>query len=244
MTPQKSDDDYRASHLQRGATYDATLAASPFDLYMAEFEQAYLQEIIPRLFPNAPPRYLDFACGTGRITQTVSPLAAETVGVDVSSSMLAEARNKCPAVRFVEVDVTSSAIDLGKFDLLTSFRFFGNAQQELRVAVLRALHDLLRTSGYLIINSHRNPHSIAALLDTVTGGGDHGMDLHYFKLKSLLRNSGFEIVHTRPVGVWMYRHKLLQRADLKSSRQRESFFRHAMFTPFAPDAVVVARKIG
>ena len=239
-------DDYRQSHLQRGATYDATIAADPFDAYMAQFERAYLLDAIPRLFPVAKPRYLDFACGTGRITQTVAPLCAEAVGVDVSPSMLAEARIKCPSVRFVEADITKSTADLGVFDLVTSFRFFGNAQQELRVAVLGALYRLLRPDGYLVINSHRNPQSLAALLNSLTGGGDHGMDLHYFKLKRLLRASGFEIVHSRPVGVWMYRHKLLQFARLGSaqSTRMEALFKHESFTPIAPDAVIVAKKAG
>ena len=245
VNPQDSADDYRHSHLQRGVTYDAALAADPFDTYMAQLERAYLLEVIPSLFPVTRPRYLDFACGTGRITEAVAPLCAEAVGVDVSPSMLAEARGKCPSVKFVESDLTKSQLDLGSFDLVTSFRFFGNAQQDLRVAVLRALHRLLRPNGYLIINSHRNPQSVAALLHAVTGGGNQGMDLNYFKLKRLLGACGFEVVRSRPVGVWMYRYKLMQGTGGEATRfqRRESIFQHPIFTPFAPDAVLVARKV-
>lgn len=242
---QDTAEDYRQSHQQRGGTYDATLAASPFDAYMAQFEREYLIDVIPRLFPGARPRCLDFACGTGRISETVAPLCAETVGVDISPSMLAEARSKCPTVNFIEADLTTSEIDLGTFDLATSFRFFGNAQQELRVAVLQALHRVLRPKAYLIINSHRNPQAISSLLNAATGGDNKGMDLHYFKLRKLLRDCGFQIIHSRPVGVWMYRHKLMQFADLAAtgSRRRESIFKLPIFTPVAPDAVVIARKL-
>jgi ubiquinone/menaquinone biosynthesis C-methylase UbiE len=237
-----ANDDYRQSHLQRGGSYDATLATTPFDAYMAQLEREYLLDAVPSLFPAARPRYLDFACGTGRITQTVAPLAAEAIGVDISPSMLQEAQRKCPSVRFVQADLTRAEVDLGNFDLITSFRFFGNAQDELRVAVLRTLNRLLREGGYLIINSHRNPRSIAATLLRLSGV-DAGLDLHYPKLQRLLREHGFEVARTRPIGAWMYRAKLMA-ADPQSARARrlEALFSHSVFTAFAPDAVVVARK--
>ena len=242
----ESNPDYRYSHLQRGGMYDAAIAADPFDAYMARFERAYLLRVIPRLFPGGPPRYLDFACGTGRITETVAPLCSDTVGVDISASMLAEAHAKCPSAHFIEADLTTSELDIGTFDLATAFRFFGNAQQELRIAVLHALHRLLRPKAYLILNTHRNPRSIAALLNAAAGGGDQGMDLHYSRLRRLLRTCGFEVVSSRPVGVWMFRNKFLLAADFESTRAQrlESIFRHPIFTPIAPDAVIVARRLG
>ena len=99
-------------------------------------------------------------------------------------------------------DITKLEVDLGRFDLVTSFRFFGNAQQELRMAVLLALHRLLRPKAYLSINSHRNPHSIVEIFNSATGGRNQSMDLHYFKLKRLPQASGFAIVHRRPIGVY------------------------------------------
>lgn len=238
-----SGDDYRSSHLERGGKYDATLAAAPFDAYMAQLEQKHLRAMVAKLFATDKPRYLDFACGTGRITATVAPLCAESVGVDISSSMLEEAKSKCPSVRFVHADLTKADVDIGSFDLISSFRFFGNAQADLREAVLRALHRLMRPNGHLIINSHRNPHSIAALLNAATGGSPSGMDLSYFKLKRMLRRCGFEIVKTQPVGVWMYRSSLQATLhDTARAERLEKTFGHALLTPFAPDAIIVARK--
>ena len=46
------------------------------------------------------------------------------------------------------------ALILGLFDLVTSFRFFGNAQDELRSSALAAINRHLRPQGYLIINNH------------------------------------------------------------------------------------------
>lgn len=238
-------EDYSQSHLQRGGTYDEALASVPFDAYMAQLEKEFLLARIPILFPHGKPRYLDFACGTGRIMQTVAPLCSESIGVDVSETMLAEAQMKCPSVQFLQADVTRQDVDLGSFDLITSFRFFGNAQQKLRVAVLEVLHRLLKSDGYLIINSHRNPRSLATMLTRLSGGDYAGVDLHFSGLKRLLRSTGFEIVTTKPIGVWMYRSKLMQdvNADSAHARKMESRFGSALFTPIAPDAVIVARKI-
>ena len=241
----EADEDYRLSHLSRGGTYDATLAAAPFDAYMARFESQHLRRIIPALFPSAAPRYVDFACGTGRITEVVAPLCAEAVGVDVSPEMLQQARRKCPTVRFVQADLTTQTdLDLGRFDLVTAFRFFGNAQQSLRVAAMNAINRLLRVGGCLVINSHRNPHAVAALLLAATGGGTGGMDLSYFKLRSLLRRFGFEMEQVIPVGVWMYRSKLLGMEHPPERAERlEQRFRFPALAPVAPDVIVVARKI-
>ena len=237
----ESGDDYRRSHLSRGDRYDSVLAAAPFDAYMARLEREFLQRTVPALFSTAKPRHLDFACGTGRITEVVAPLSAQTVGVDVSPSMLAQARRKCPGVQFVETDLTRGDADLGTFDLVTAFRFFGNAEDSLRTAVLDAIRRLLRPGGYLVINSHRNPFSLATLLNRVTGGGGEGMDLHLFKLLSLLRRSGFKAEKILPIGAWMYRSKLMSvEHDPDHAARLENRCRSVVFAPIAPDVVIVA----
>jgi SAM-dependent methyltransferase len=234
--------DYRGCHVAKGQVYDSSLAASPFDAYMAKWEARLLTQSVRRLYPNGIPRYLDFACGTGRITQTVAPLARESVGVDISSSMLEMARAKCPETKFVQADLTQEKLDVGTFDLITSFRFFGNAQDELRVAALRAIVDMLRPNGHLVINNHRNPMSIAALLHSATGGS-FGMDLHYFKLKRLLVEHGLKLVEVRPIGFWLFRSRMQASEDLANARSRmERMFGWRMFAPFAPDAFLVAQK--
>lgn len=238
--------DYRDSHVARGATYDAILSETPFDAYMADFERDYLKEAIPRLFPGQVPRYLDFACGTARITQTVAPFAKAAVGVDISPSMLEQARRKCPTVTFVQADLTQGGgAELGKFSLITSFRFFGNAQHDLREAVLRALSGMLEPGGYLVINSHRNPKSLATMLGSLTGLS-HDLDLSFEKLKTLLQSHGLSIVSTRPIGFWMYRAKIMNSAryGTPGARRLESMFSSPAFTPWAPDAVIIAKKTG
>lgn len=235
--------DYRDSHLDRGTSYDSALATTPFDSYMAEFERRHLLAIVPRLFPNGVSRYLDFACGTARITQTVSPFAVETVGVDISPGMLAEARRKCPGVTFIHADLTSESKALGSFDLATSFRFFGNAQPALRDSVLQVLSSLVRPGGYLIINNHRNPRSLAALLNRATGGGRE-MDLTHSKILGLLARHRFRSIEAHPIAAYMYRSRLMAnaRAMDSNSLKLERLFGREFLAPIAPDTIIVAQR--
>lgn len=238
--------DYRQSHLAAGGTYDTELAANSFDSYMNRWEARHLRDIIARNFgAKKVPRCLDFACGTGRITQVVAPLAEQMVGVDVASSMLDVARTKVPAATFVQVDLTTEAPDLGTFDLITSFRFLGNAQEEVRAKALRSLNALQPTGGLLIVNNHRNPHSLANIVARVRGERER-LELSHARLRGLLRRCGYAIRDARPIGAWQWRGALLNAAGSQPVREErlERFFASSLFVPIAPDAVIAAEKIG
>lgn len=238
-----ADGDYRDVHLAKGGQYDANLASYPFDAYMSAWEYRHLPVIIKKHFPNGLERYLDFACGTGRIVSRIAPMARHSSAVDISLTMIDEARKKCPQTEFHLADLTTSDLDIGQFDLITSFRLFGNAQDELREGVLRALTKRLLPGGHLIINSHRNPRAPYALLNRLTGGNSD-MDLHLPKLRSLLQRHGLEIVRLQPIGAWMFRSKLMVSTlpDSPQAIRNEARFGHPMFASIAPDTIVVARK--
>jgi SAM-dependent methyltransferase len=241
--PEIPADDYRLSHLAKGGEYDSQLASQPFSIYMGSREQEILDRLIPSLFPNGIPRYLDFACGTGRISEVVRRYATESVGVDVSETMLAKARLRCPTMSFIRKDVTAEQLSLGQFDLITAFRFFGNAQDELRLSALRAIHTLLADDGYFILNNHRNPWSALALIGRFTGV-DSPVELTALKLRRLLHGAGFRIVSSHGFGAWLVRNRLLEPRFLESSAGRlaERLSRLGLFLPWSPDAIIVARK--
>jgi SAM-dependent methyltransferase len=236
--------DYRTSHLERGVDYDNAIEAAPFDAYMARIERELLREIVPRLFPANVPRYLDFACGTGRITQTIAPLAEVSVGVDISASMLARAQERCPGTEFFEHDLTRASLNLEPVDLVSSFRFLGNAQPELRTAALRAIHGLLAPEGYLIVNNHRNPWSIHNLLLRLRRRAD-GADLTLHALVEAMQDAGFRIVAVYGIGLWVLRHTLHRPAILESSwaRRFEPVSRLPGLGRFCPDVIVVAQRV-
>jgi ubiquinone/menaquinone biosynthesis C-methylase UbiE len=234
--------DYRTSHLEKGEEYDGVLRADPMDTFMAGREAAILRQTVPRLFPRGLNRYLDFACGTGRILSCVGEFARETYGVDVSQSMLEQARQKCPEATLIHADLTRHTESLTRFNLVTAFRFFGNAEDGLRRAVLSALHELLEPGGYLVLNDHRNPWS---LHDILHERGNGPCDLHHLKLRKLLREHGFNVVRTYGIGWWIVldrqnRHSVLQSRWGGALEAVPGAGRLLAFV--CPDAIIVARK--
>ena len=241
LSPQAQD--YRAVHLEKGGRYDASLADSPWDAYMASWERKRLPEVLQRFFPAAPKRCLDFACGTGRVTEQLESLAQQSIGVDISPTMIEEAKRKCPHTQFHIVDLTQQDPDLGEFDLISSFRFFGNSQDDLREGALRAIAKRLARGGHLVINSHRNPSALYARLERWTGGGA-AMDLTLPKLCALLSRHGLDVVGLQPIGAWMFRTSLMlsTKPDDARALKNEARFGSAVFASIAPDVIVVARK--
>ncbi len=235
--------DYRESHKQRGDTYDEYLMHEPISAYMTKIEIQLLKSIVPSLFPNAQPIYLDFACGTGRDTSIVSPLTKSSFGVDVSDSMLEKAKNKCPNTEFISIDITEKNLDIEPGDLITSFRFFGNAQDSLRSKVLAELNKSLKMDGYLLINNHRNPWSTQNMLGRLTGGTNE-LDLSPVKFKSLLNKNGFKIKKTYGIGAWIFMYSLAQPKylDSKLSNYLELFSKLPGAHLIAPDALIIAQK--
>jgi len=239
------DVDYRQSHVGKGADYDRDLAAGGFNSYMTARETVLLPALIRELFPGTPPKYLDFACGTGRITSLIEPLARESCGVDVSTSMIAEAARKCPKTRFVVRDLTKELLDDTDFNLATAFRFFGNAEDDLRRAAFKAVSRHLVRGGYFVFNNHRNVGSGRARLQRATGRFDDHADLDLAKIRRLMEPAGLELVRTTGIGWWQLAHRLEQPAMLKSRLASlvEPLSTLNAVAPFCPAYIVVARKI-
>lgn len=88
--------------------------------------ETILSIIRERLDPSfAPLRALDFGCGVGRVLIPLASRCQEVTGVDVSASMLAEARRNCDAagareVRLLQGDDDLSAVT-GSFDFVHSY---------------------------------------------------------------------------------------------------------------------------
>ncbi len=243
-TAAPQDTDYRGEHVGRGEDYDRDLACGNFDTYMTAREHAILGREVSRMFPGGVPRYLDFACGTGRITERLEPLAREAHGVDVAASMVERARRKCPRTHFRIGDPTRDEVDIPPVDLATAFRFFGNAQDGLRREALAALHRLIRPGGILILNNHKNRWSLHALLRACRGHRPDG-DLSYRRLRRMLRDAGFRVVRTYGIGAWLVRHRWNRPAIMRSRLVRwiDAGMGVWPLRFLAPDLVVIARRL-
>jgi len=237
-------EDYRQSHLLKGSVYDATLAQEAFSIYSENIQKELIARFVDSTLGGKIPRHLDFACGTGRMTSYFAGLARESFGVDVSESMIGEAQRKCPNTKFFLQDITRNDLDLAPVDVVSAFRFFGNAQESLRREALNAISRRLLPGGYLIINNHRNPITPLYLMHRLGGGHDR-VDFTYFGMRRLLVAAGFQIVRTWGIGWWVMLARMTYPPALASSAARllEPLSRLPPVGPFCPDMLVIARKV-
>lgn len=129
------------------------------------------KEILSEIFKNensSEKDIMDFACGSGRWTHFLEHYFKSSTGVDISEQMIETAKKKCRHSELIVTDITSDCFDERlherKFDIITTFRFFKNAQPQLRLSALRALNGFLKNDGILIFDVHLNSWSVMGLL--------------------------------------------------------------------------------
>lgn len=157
------------------------------------------RELLHRVVQDARPRNaLDFACGTGRVLQWMGGEVERTVGVDVSSAMLARAAHNAPTADLFLGDVTTEPeLITESFDLVTMFRFLLNAESELRGAALSWTARRLRENGLLLVNIHRNRDSLTGALTRVRcalGGSRTPRIISIGEATDVLAGHGFQVV--------------------------------------------------
>lgn len=129
-------------------TYDAR-----YDQRAASGENVHGEaDLVMRYTPLS---VLDAGCGTGRVARELARRGVDVVGVDLDPDMLATARRRSPALRWVEADLAS--LDLGRtFDVVVAA---GNVMilltPQTEGAVIRSLAHHLRAGGLLIAGFQR-----------------------------------------------------------------------------------------
>lgn len=145
---------------RRAERYDEhEYGVSSWSSLLWNLERDFLQAALdnPVFVPNRA-RYLDFACGTGRVTELIGQSFAETVGVDISEAMLERARKRLPHGIFIAGDIVDQPhLVRGPFDLVSMFRFVLNADPQDRAAALAWARTLMRDdASRLVVNNHAN----------------------------------------------------------------------------------------
>lgn len=151
-----------------------------------------------------PPSHLDFACGTGRVLAAVEEISERSTGLDVSREMLAVARQRCPRAELVVGDLRENpCLVAPRFDLITAFRFFLNAEPALRGEVMVALGARLRDDdSRLIFNIHGNRWSLRHLgiLRRRLRGERHS-EMALREVRALVEGAGLDIESWTGFGV-------------------------------------------
>lgn len=160
---------YSQSHVgeNRGQSYDNKLfIGRTYANAVWELEK-YILDIF--LKNKSGDYYLDFACGTGRVAAYLEPRFKFSYGLDISPDMLKIAREKLKKTELIEKDIFSQdASELNnKFDFITAFRFFSNAESGLKKQAIKKMEIMLRHDGFLLFNIHQHSFSFNFLFEEI-----------------------------------------------------------------------------
>jgi len=141
---------FRTGRFDQGARQDFFLSG--------ELDVAHILNTVRRYGGESfrPSRVLDFGCGVGRLALPLAAVADEVIGVDVSPSMLAEARRNAEErglqnVRWVQSDDTLSLVE-GQFDLVCSHIVLQHIDVARGRLLFQRLAGLVRPGGWALIH--------------------------------------------------------------------------------------------
>ncbi len=246
MIEKENNEDYRYSHTQpgKGSFYD-------FKVYGQKsghrsiwlMERQYLTDVISRLVVKKN-KYLDFACGTGRIIEIFADGFNKAVGLDISEPMLSMAKKKNIKAELLLADITENPdIAGGEFDLITAFRFFLNAQQLLRYRVIDILAEKLTKDGILIFNIHNSKPSFLCLQNAFTNLFTQRKipSLSRKQVTDLVKKADLEIVETRAFGIIPKAAHIISGARLWG-RMDKTLQKVKLLQKIGSDVIYVCRK--
>ena len=211
---------YRDVHVGEGAgeRYDAMHVGRVDSMIWKHFVRPYVRASLQREYHTGSRRYLDFACGTGRLLKVGASIFSDATGIDISEDMLQVARERVPTATIHHIDVTKNPnFRCDEFDCATLFRFVLNAEPELSEEVLSWIAAHMKPGGLLIVNNHRHTASLGGLIARSRKPNDR-LELNVLsraKTVSMLESAGFKVeqckgfrilpsIHGRPIlGGWI-----------------------------------------
>jgi SAM-dependent methyltransferase len=199
---------YRASHTRAGygEAYDRTLEKGYYGIQWRLVEEPLVRELLQALCAgDRQASVLDFACGTGRITALLAHHYDRVDAVDVSNAMLEVARRSVPGSVSIHLGDVTEERDLckGPYDLVTAFRFFMNAEDSLRKAVLAGLALRQRSGGLLLASVQCNGTSPLGIFQRIKAlfGRAKQRTLTVKQLRKLFDESDYSIVAVHRYGL-------------------------------------------
>ena len=207
-------DEYKQQNLSDEARDDFFRTGEQHvDWILATIRRVFAAEFEPR-------RTVDFGCGVGRLAVAFARRGSAVVGVDVSTSMLAEARSNCDRQDVRNVDLVLSDDELsaveGEFDLVHSCLVLQHIPWKRGDKLIDELIKRVRSGGIIAIQFyyHCNAPAVVrglvrlrytsraanALRNLLRGRplSEPPMQVHVYDLPSILRRlrrAGFADVH-------------------------------------------------
>jgi ubiquinone/menaquinone biosynthesis C-methylase UbiE len=122
-----------------------------------EYIHQVLANIRKHIAPTfTPQRVIDFGCGVGRLVIPLAKISQYVVGIDVSESMLKEAKKNCDLnsienVKFIKSDDQLSALD-GEYNFIHSYLVFQHIPVKRGECILEKLLAHLEPSGVGVLH--------------------------------------------------------------------------------------------
>ena len=135
-----------------------------------------LREIVGQLVTEDD-SVLECACGTGLLTEVLTPRCRHLTATDFSSKMLTRARKNCARfsnVDYAQADITSLPYGTGSFDAVVAANVIHLLDQP--IAALRELDRVCRRGGLLIIPTYMNRTEKSEAGTFVSAVGKAGAD--------------------------------------------------------------------
>jgi trans-aconitate methyltransferase len=162
--------------------------------------------LVDLLDPTAGQRILDLGCGTGHLTAKIAESGATVVGLDSSTSMIAQARQNFPKLTFVLADARDFRFD-EPFDAVFSnaaLHWIHDAE-----AVVRSVAAALRPSGRFVLEmgARGNVERIRKAIEEVLTASGHSPKCPWFfpsagEYATLLEKCGFEVKMAQTFDRW------------------------------------------
>lgn len=122
----------------------------------------HIDQILSNIHKHLDPEFwainsLDFVCGVGRLVIPLAKISKSAVGIDVSESMLAEARKNCESNSVHNIDLVKSDDALSKlagrkFNLIHSYIVFQHIATHRGEVILEKLLDYLEEGGVGVLH--------------------------------------------------------------------------------------------
>ncbi len=173
----------------RSASWDATLYESGHS-----FVWKYGAALLPLLNPQPGERILDVGCGTGHLTSEIAALGAETLGIDSSPDMVAQARQNYPKLKFQLADAKSFRVS-EFFDAVFSnaaLHWIPDARP-----VVQAVHRALKSGGRFVAEFGGKGNTGQVMTALQQAGASDPLRSFYYpsvgEYSTLLESEGFEV---------------------------------------------------
>lgn len=177
--------------------YDLT-ASSYADKYLSELGSKHLDQLLLRAFVAENVNKgtcIDLGCGPGQTTRFLFEEGMkDVVGVDLSSSMIAEARKHHPGIPFEQADMLALSYNDHQFASAIAFYAIVHFNEEQLRQALKEIYRVLQPGGAFLFSFHIGDETVRVdnfLEQNIS------LDFQFFKVslvKQLLISTGFTII--------------------------------------------------